>query len=141
MKERNYPKFTKEQRSSFKYWFWHWRAFNSVAWELGLWKPHHIFHDIEKPFLRLVLPYKKVQKLHRTNNNHHLEYKHPEHRNWYDMYIDWECSRFTKVACPRNAVEEANHKLNEGSMDYDDYCHFMGVAMTIKHKQDETHRS
>lgn len=41
------------------------------------------------------------------------------------MVIDWECSGLTKVACPRNAIEEANFKLEEGSMTYDDYKTFI----------------
>jgi hypothetical protein len=124
---RTYKKFTKEQRSTFPYWFWHWLAFNDVARELHVWKFHHIFHDIEKPFLRLIFPYKKVQKWHRTHNKHHLEYRRPELRNWVDMIIDWEASGRTKYACPRNAFEEANFKLKEGSMSLADYNEFIKV--------------
>lgn len=131
MKEYNYPKFSKSQRSTFKYWFWHWLAFNRTAKEWGVWKFHHIFHDIEKPFLRLILPYEKVQMIHRTNNKHHLEYKHPEHRNWTDMVIDWECSSLTKEACPYNAIEEANIKLESGGMSYEDYQKFVSVWSTM----------
>lgn len=123
---RTYRKFTKEQRSTFAYWFNHWRAFNDLARELGVWKFRHIFHDIEKPFLRLFMDYKKVQAFHRKHNAHHLEYK--GERNWLDMYLDWECSRYTKFASPRTAVEEANLKLNNGTMSYNDYCEFMRVA-------------
>ena len=124
-----YPKFTKDQRSSFPYWFWHWKAFNDTARKLGVWKFHHLFHDIEKPFLRLFMGYKSVQEIHRKHNPHHLEY--PGEKNWLDMYIDWECSRLTKVSSPRNAIEEANYKLGEGSMSYEDYCKFMSVASKI----------
>lgn len=121
---RTYRKFTKDQRSTFPYWFWHWLAFNDVARELHVWRPRHILHDIEKPFLRLIFPYKKVQKWHRLHNRHHLEYRYPEHRSWLDMIIDWEASGRTKQACPRNAIEEARFKLNEGSMSPSDYTHF-----------------
>ena len=137
MKPIEYPKFTKEQRSTFPYWFWHWVAFNRTAKEWGVWRFHHIFHDIEKPFLRLFFPYKTVQKWHRTHNSHHLEYKHPNRRNWKDMVIDWECSSLTKVACPYNAIEEANIKLHDGSMSYPDYQKFVRVWRTMhinKHK-------
>lgn len=127
MKKRIYHKFTKDQRSSFPYWFWHWLAFNDVAKEWGVWKVHHLFHDIEKPFLRLFFPYKTVQKWHRTHNSHHLEYRKPENRNWVDMVIDWECSGLTKTACPYNAIEEAEIKLDDGSMSYPDYCIFIGT--------------
>lgn len=121
---RTYRKFTKDQRSTFPYWFWHWLAFNDVARELHVWRPRHILHDIEKPFMRLIFPYTKVQKWHRLHNRHHLEYKYPERRSWLDMIIDWEASGRTKHACPRNAIEEARFKLNEGSMSPSDYTQF-----------------
>lgn len=121
---RNYKLFSKEQRSTFSYWFWHWLAFNDIARKYGVWKFHHIFHDIEKPFLRILFPYKKVQQWHRRNHKHHLEYKHPEKRNWVDMVIDWECSRLTKYASPRNAIQEATYKYRKGEMTRDEYYEF-----------------
>ena len=138
---RTYRKFTKDQRSTFPYWFWHWLAFNDVARELHVWRPHHILHDIEKPFLRLVFPYKKVQKWHRLHNRHHLEYRYPERRSWLDMIIDWEASGRTKYACPRNAIEEARFKLNEGSMSPSDYTQFYIVwkELADRHPQLEKH--
>ncbi len=129
IKEENFKKFDKSQRSTFSYWYNHWKAFNQVAKELGVWKFHHLFHDLEKPFLRLFMKYEKLQKFHRTHNRHHLEY--PGDRNWTDMYVDWECSRYTKVACPRNAIEEANYQLANGKMTYPDYCEFMKEAHHI----------
>lgn len=140
MKERNYPKFTKDQRSTFPYWFWHWLAFNDVAREWGVWQFHHLFHDIEKPWLRLIFPYKTVQKWHRTHNSHHLEYRHPEHRNWLDMIIDWEASGRTKYACPRHAIEEANYKLDNGEMCYDDYQMFISVWGRLMRERHEKQR-
>lgn len=132
---KEYPKFTKEQRGTFRYWFWHWLAFNRTAKELGAWKFHHLFHDIEKPFLRLFLPYKKVQMIHRRNNPHHLEYKYPDKRNWTDMVIDWECSRLTKEACPYDAADEASRKLDDESMKYEEYCLFMAAWYKMWQKQ------
>lgn len=138
---RTYRKFTKDQRSTFPYWFWHWLAFNDVARELHVWRPRHILHDIEKPFLRLIFPYKKVQKWHRLHNRHHLEYRYPERRSWLDMIIDWEASGRTKQACPRNAIEEARFKLNEGSMSPSDYTHFYIAwkELASRHPQLEKH--
>ena len=140
MKERNYRKFTKEQRSTFPYWFWHWLAFNDVAREWGVWQFHHLFHDIEKPWLRLIFPYKTVQKWHRAHNKHHLEYRHPEHRNWLDMVIDWEASGRTKYACPYNAIQEANIKLESGEMRYDDYQMFISVWGRLMRDRHEKQR-
>ena len=74
--------------------------------------------------MRLIFPYTKVQKWHRLHNRHHLEYMYPERRSWLDMIIDWEASGRTKQACPRNAIEEARFKLNEGSMSPSDYTQF-----------------
>ena len=91
--------FTKEERSTFKYWFAHWCAFQMTALNLKAWKLKYLLHDIEKPFLKLFLPYKKVQQLHRKYNRHHLEYwRGQDYIDIDAMLIDWECSRFTKVA-------------------------------------------
>lgn len=105
--------FTKEERSSFKYWFAHWCAFQMTAINLRCWKFKYLFHDIEKPWLKLFLPYDKVQHIHRTLNNHHLQYKHPNRIDWEAMVIDWECSRFTKEAAPLTARETMMMKIRK----------------------------
>ena len=105
--------FTKEERSSFKYWFAHWCAFQMTALNLKCWKFKYIFHDIEKPWLKLFLTYDKVQNLHRTLNNHHLQYKYPNRIDWEAMVIDWECSRFTKEAAPLTARETMMMKIRK----------------------------
>jgi len=119
-------KFTKAERSTFPYWKAHNHAFNKVAKACGCWHWTYIFHDFEKPWLRLFIDYKKVQKFHRSIANHHIEYvikywkrvtlncdddsifysmTHPK-PNIEAMVIDWECSRFTKAAEPLDAVQE-----------------------------------
>ncbi|WQJ53518.1 MAG: hypothetical protein [Wendovervirus sonii] len=128
---KEYKKFTKAERSSFPYWFAHWRAYNSTAKNCKGWKLKYLFHDVEKPFLKLFMDYKKVQKIHRGIAPHHIEYVRdywlhvynvPENREdmlnalFYiathffpdieGMIIDWECSRFTKASEPLNAMEE-----------------------------------
>lgn len=105
--------FTKEERSSFKYWFAHWCAFQMTALNLKCWKFKYLFHDIEKPWLKLFLTYDKVQHIHRTLNNHHLQYKHPNRIDWEAMVIDWECSRFTKEAAPLTARETMMMKIRK----------------------------
>lgn len=106
--------FGKEDRSKFKYWFAHWSAFQMTALNLGVWKFKYLFHDMEKPFMLYWFmwvcgmkhedAYKRVQRWHRTHRKHHLEYKHD--KNYEEMMIDWECSRFTKTKSPRTAYEE-----------------------------------
>lgn len=105
-------KFPKKDRGKFSYWFYHVLAFNLVAIKLKAWKPRYLFHDIEKPFLKLILrDYKKVQKIHRKYNNHHLEYyKGINKINYETLIIDWECSQYTKLASPNNAREEVQMK-------------------------------
>ena len=107
--------FTKEERSGFKYWFAHWCAFQMTALNLKCWKFKYLFHDIEKPWLKLFLTYDKVQHIHRTLNNHHLQYKYPNRINWEAMVIDWECSRFTKEAAPLTARETMIMKIRKDS--------------------------
>lgn len=50
--------------------------------------------------------YIRVQYYHRTHSNHHLEYEYKDKIDWEALVIDWECSRFTKYASPRNAYQE-----------------------------------
>lgn len=99
-------KFKKDERSSFPYWFNHLLAFNILAIQFGAWKFKYLFHDFEKPWLKLVWPYKKVQQWHRKHANHHIQYEGPEENyDWEAMVIDWECSRFTKSEAQLNAVD------------------------------------
>lgn len=131
----DFPKFPKSKRGTFRYWYWHWRAFNRVAKDLGIWKFKYIFHDLEKPFLRLFLPYKIVQKIHRSHNKHHLEY--PGQKDWEAMYIDWECSQYTKETCPRNAIDEAELLYLNDGMDKEDYIDFMTTALKIRSQHEK----
>lgn len=92
------------KKSSFKYWFAHWCAFNMTALNLGCWKVRFLKHDWEKPWLLVFLKdYKKVQKIHRSFSSHHLGNDLP--KDWLGMVIDWECSRFTKPQAQLTARE------------------------------------
>ena len=107
-------KFKKEEKSSFPYWFAHWCAFQVVALDLGIWKPRHLLHDIEKPWLKLVLPYSLVKKIHRKYSRHHLGYRKPEKIRWDDLIIDWECCGYTKNNAPLDARETLeNYKTKD----------------------------
>lgn len=101
-------RFTKEDRSTFPYWFAHWCAYQMVALNLGVWKFRYLFHDWYKPWLRLFMDYKKVQRFHRTHSRHHLEYKGEAPLDYVGMVIDWEASQYTKSQCPLNAYETCN---------------------------------
>ena len=108
-----YKFFSKEQRSSFSYWFAHFCAFNMTALVIGRWKFKYLFHDWEKPWLMLIWGgnYKRVQKWHREHRNHHIEYfrKHGSHKTDFEsLAIDWECSGLTKKSSPRNATDALN---------------------------------
>lgn len=103
--------FTKKERGGFKYTFAHWCAYQMTALNLGIWKFKYLFHDIEKPWLKLILQdYKKVQQWHRKHNSHHMEYEKPWDAE--AMIIDWECSRYTKTASPLTAKEIYEHFVN-----------------------------
>lgn len=95
--------FPVEEKSSFPYWASHWLSFQLVALKLGVWKFRHLFHDIEKPFLRLFLPYEKVRRYHRKYHRHHRTYRNPEKIQWLDLIIDNECGIYTKEDSPMNA--------------------------------------
>ena len=76
--------FGKEDRSTFKYWFAHWCAFNMTALNLKCWKFKYLFHDWYKPWLKLFMSYKKLQKFHRYHSNHHLEYHFDGEKHHYN---------------------------------------------------------
>lgn len=107
--------FTKEDRSSFPYWFAHWCAFQMVALNCHKWKFGYVFHDLYKPWLRLFMSYDKVQMFHNKNSHHHLLYVFlhgAKHADWVGMIIDWECSRFTKQAAELNARDEKERVIS-----------------------------
>ena len=56
------------------------------------------------------------------------------------MIIDWEASGRTKKACPRNAIEEANFKFDNGEMCYDDYQMFISVWGRLMKERHEKQR-
>lgn len=115
--------FKKEDKSKFNYWFAHWCAFNMTALNIGIWKFKYLFHDIEKPFLRLFLPYDKVKKIHRKYNKHHLEYgirKGFDKVDWEALMIDWECSQYSKLTAPRDFKETVILEINNKWKDYKD---------------------
>jgi len=115
------PGFSKDDRSTFKYWFAHWCAFQMTALNLGVWRFKYLFHDWEKPWMRLFLPYNKVQKWHRTHRRHHPEYGEIhgwDKVDWDEMLIDWECCHYTKIAQPLNASETLIELFSEKSYYY-----------------------
>lgn len=113
LNDYSFKQFDKNSRSSFSYWYNHWKAYNLVAIALGVWKPKYLLHDIEKPWLMLCWKdYKRVQAWHRTHNRHHFGYQGSKGYDAIGMIIDWECSRFTKNAAQLNARDQANKELD-----------------------------
>ena len=116
-------KFGKKERSSWRYFWAHWCAFQMVAITLGVWKFRYLFHDWYKPWLKMFgIEYKKIQKFHRYNSNHHIEYfeknNTPHKFDWIALIVDWECSQYTKEACPRNARQEMEWVMETHSDPY-----------------------
>jgi hypothetical protein len=120
----NFKKFDKSERSSFEYWFNHWLAFNTVAWNLGVWKPKWLLHDIEKPWLKLIWgDYLRVRKWHKYHNSHHIFYGRSHGMNkidWLGAVIDWECSHLTKCVAERNGREEVDHLIKNSKYTADE---------------------
>lgn len=124
--------FTKAERSSFPYWWAHWCAFQMTALNCRAWKFKYLFHDFEKPWLKLFLPYSKVQSIHRTYNKHHPEWlenhlssyiyeldndenlinKFLDKFDYEGAILDWECCHYTKLEEPLNAHEEYKRLLS-----------------------------
>jgi hypothetical protein len=115
---KTFAMFTKQDRSSFKYWFAHWCGFQLTALNLGIWKPKYLLHDAEKPWLKLLWrgDYKRVQKWHRIHNRHHLEYG-LEHGwdaiDWEALMIDWECCGLSKQEAQLDARETFKYEIQK----------------------------
>lgn len=106
--------YKKSERSTFSYWFAHWRAFNLTAMLLGVWYPRFLFHDIEKPFLMTIWKdYPRVKQYHRTHTRHHWAYAGNKEYDYLAMVIDWECSRFSKADAQMTAFETYNYELHK----------------------------
>lgn len=113
-------KFTKKDRSTWPYFWAHWFAFQMTAITLGIWKFRYLFHDWYKPWLKMFgWKYGDIQYFHRHHSKHHLEYltdilyyndggnnRMSSRFNWDELIIDWQCSMYTKEACPRGAYKE-----------------------------------
>lgn len=121
-------KFSKDKRSDWDYWFAHWCAFQMTALTLGIWKFRYIFHDWYKPWMKMFgVPYHRIQWYHKRNSNHHIERfmidYNPDVMDWDAMIIDWECSQYTKEACPWGAYGEMTNIVNKNiDNEYLVYC-------------------
>ena len=110
--------FGKDQRSTFSYWFAHWCAFQLVALGLGIWKFKFLFHDWEKPWLRLWWRgnYRKVQIWHRLHRRHHLEYGLIHGWDSLDidaLIVDWECCGLSKTEAQLDARETLEFEVKQ----------------------------
>lgn len=104
------------KKSSFKYWFAHWCAFQTIAFHLKCWTPKCLLHDWEKPWLKLFFPYEKVREIHRKYSRHHTNSpRKRENFNYIALVIDWECGRYTKPGdklTAREYFEEKKDRLD-----------------------------
>ena len=136
-------KFSKKERSSWRYFWAHWCAFQMVAITLGAWKFKYLFHDWYKPWLKMFgVPYKKIQKFHRTHSKHHIEwlmkngyynYSMEKYFDWEALVIDWECSQYTKENCPRGAYEEMLNYLDNAKKTMP-VCNFEYLKYMLENK-------
>ena len=78
---------------------------------LGYYK--YKFHDLDKILMYLFLPFlgtRKISKIHRKINKHHIEdYKSFHQINFDEAIIDFESARYTKPDKPLNARETVDY--------------------------------
>ena len=111
-----FKKYSAEEKSSFPYWFEHWKAYQYTAIKLGCWRFRFLLHDWEKPWMRLFMPYSDVARWHKSNRRHHSEYKGGQNKiDYLGLVIDYECSMLTKQQCNWNAYEYIVKKYPEDS--------------------------
>ena len=127
---KEYKKYKESDKGTFSYWFAHWRAYNSYAIEQGVWKPKYLFHDAEKPWLRLVMNYEKAKNFHRSHNRHHLEYEGNKPFDYDAMILDWEVSRFTKEDATMNSIQTMDKVYERRTVTHTQFEH---LSRSIRH--------
>lgn len=101
--------------SYFGYWFAHWCGFQMQALIMGAWRFRFLFHDIEKPWSRLLFGKKFTKQWHREHSKHHLEYGLKngwDKVDWEALVIDWECSRLSKIRAQFDATETLQFEIS-----------------------------
>lgn len=101
--------------SKMKYTIKHRKYYRIVAKELGVFKPRHYLHDLDKLILLFFTKpkhNKKISNFHRNYSRHHDNNKNKTRNDYIDMIIDWECARFTKPDKPLNARDTLNKYYN-----------------------------
>jgi len=69
------------------------------------------FHDLDKIFMYILIPFigtKRIKKIHKAINRHHIIDTKRRSCNYEEAIIDWECSRSTKPDKPYTARDVAN---------------------------------
>ena len=104
----------KDSYNHIPYTWKHYLAFLRVEKQL-LGKYKYMFHDWDKLFMYIFLPWlgvKRISRIHQRTNKHHpivtkggrkIFIKSPKRVNWEEAIIDWECARITKPDKPLNA--------------------------------------
>lgn len=86
----------------------HYFAFMRLQKEV-LGKYKYKFHDVDKIFMYLFLPFlgvKLIKVIHSQINKHHInESKDSKECNYEEAILDWECARFTKLDKPETSYE------------------------------------
>lgn len=103
------------KKYTFTRWWAHYKAYQRVAHQLGVWHVKHLFHDLDKPVMNLVFSNQFVKNWHRTHAAHHMESSHPD---LVGAIVDWECSRYTKADAQLNA-RETLHKYYSNHKDFE----------------------
>lgn len=128
-----FKKYDESDKGTFHYWFEHVKAYNWVAWNWKVWKPKYLFHDFEKPWLKLILgDYMKVRKYHKAHSRHHLGYQGHMKRDWEAMILDWECSRYTKLKNPYDCIETIDWMYRRGRVNIPEVRKLVKTYKNIK---------
>lgn len=98
----------KQKLDSIWYTSKHWFQYQKLAYNLNVWHPRHLLHDVDKIILYIFYEKNIVTNLHRNTTSHHVDFKAVgslTYENMLDAILDWECARFTKPDKPLTARE------------------------------------
>lgn len=113
--------FTLKERTSLKYIFAKWCAFNMVALKLKCWEFKYIFYNCDEFFMKL-LHNNNYHEYHKQNSKHHIEYLNshsPDKLNWKMLFLTWMANNTINTNNSNNIISSMETILALTTIVYD----------------------
>lgn len=113
--------FTLKERTSLKYIFAKWCAFNMVALKLKCWEFKYIFYNCDEFFMKL-LHNNKYHEYHKKHSKHHIEYLNnhsPGKLNYKMLFLTWMANNAINTNNSNNIISSMETIMSLTTIVYD----------------------